>query len=231
MSKHKNLKKLLIIIIVTAVLVAIYVFLQNHRVFTGREFRQVRRYIGSYGTVAPIVIVILMTLSTLIPPLPLPIPLIEVTSGVIFGFLEGAIIVWLGQVISSFMAFATVRFFNKTFIGKFLKNKRWNFYETYLKERGTKAILITRATLSSPFNIISFMAGLSSMPWKAFLWSTSIGVIPETILYTFIGSQLRELHIRFIWLSSIILAISLAGFGITFITTSFLKPKLATKEK
>jgi uncharacterized membrane protein YdjX (TVP38/TMEM64 family) len=230
MPKHKNLKKIAIVILVVLLLIGIFFFLQGHHVLSRRALSELQRYILSYGAIAPLIIVLMILLSTAIPPLPLPIPLLEIASGVIFGFWEGWLIVWSGQIISSFAAFATVRFFNKTFMGKWLRNKQWGFYENYLKKSGTTAILVTRGTMSSPFNIISFVAGLSSIPWTSFLWATAIGVIPETVLYTLIGSRLRELHIRFIWLSSIILAISLAGFGITFLLTTYLKPKLITKK-
>jgi uncharacterized membrane protein YdjX (TVP38/TMEM64 family) len=231
MSKHKNLKKIIFIVLVVATLTGLFFLLQKNHVLSHRALRKEQQYVLSYGTLAPIVIISMMVISTAVPPLPLPVPLVEIASGVIFGFWEGWIIVWLGQIISSFMAFAVVRYFNKRFLGKWLKNKRWNFYHTYLRQSGVKAILITRATLSSPFNIISFLAGLSSMPWKSFLWATALGVIPETVLYTFIGSELGELHIRLIWLSTIVLAVSFLGFGITFLVTGYLKPKLIIKEK
>ena len=168
----------------------------------------------------------MILLNTIIPPLPIPIPIVELASGVIFGFWEGWIIAWLGQVISSFGAFAVTRFLNKTFLSRWINNKRWSFYQEYLNQSGIKAILITRSTMTSPFNIISFLAGSSTMPWVNFLWSTMLGVIPETLIYVLIGSQLRFLHIRLIWLSTIILAISLAGVGLTFLLTPYIKSQI-----
>lgn len=164
--------------------------------------------------------------NTIIPPLPIPIPLVEIASGVIFGFWEGWIIAWIGQFVSSVAAFALTRVLNKTFLFRWLNNKRWSFYEEYLSQSGAKAVLITRGTMTSPFNIISFLAGASSMSWFSFIWSTAIGVIPETILYVLIGSQLRYLHIRFVWLSTIVLAISLAGVGLTFLLTPYIKSQI-----
>jgi uncharacterized membrane protein YdjX (TVP38/TMEM64 family) len=230
MFKHKNFKRVVIAIAILLILVGLFFLLCGHNPLTRRGLRILQKYILSYGAIAPLIIVIMILLSTIIPPLPLPVPLVELASGAIFGFWEGWLIVWLGQIISSFVAFAVVRFFNKKFMGKWLRNKRWDFYQNYLKKSGTTAILVTRGTMSSPFNIISFLAGVSPIPWTSFLWATAVGVIPETLLYSFIGSRLRELHIRFIWLSTIILAIGLAGFGITFLVTAYLKPKIVAKE-
>lgn len=230
-KRDRNLKKIIFVILVITALTGLFFLLQKNHVLSHRALKEEQSYVLSYGPLAPIVVISMIVISTAVPPLPLPVPLVEIASGVIFGFWKGWVIVWLGQIISSFLAFAVVRYFNKKFLGKWLRSKRWNFYHTYLKQSGVKAVIITRATLSSPFNIISFLAGLSSMPWKSFLWATAVGVIPETVLYTFIGSELGELHIKLIWLSTIVLAVSFVGFGITFLVTGYLKPKLITKEK
>jgi len=224
--KKKNFKRIAIIILVTLLLVGLFFLLRNQNFLRRRLLRQFQDYVLSFGPLAPIIIILMIFLNTLIPPLPIPIPMVELASGVIFGFWGGWIVAWFGQIISSFSAFAVTRFLNKTFLSKWINNKRWSFYQEYLNQSGTKAILITRGTMTSPFNIISFLAGTSSMSWVSFLWATALGVIPETVLYVLIGSQLRYLHIRLIWLSTIILAISLAGVGLTFLLTPYIKSQI-----
>jgi len=229
MQKHKNFKKVVIIILAVLILVGLFFLLKNHNVLSRRSLRVLQKYILSFGIWAPLIIILLILLGTIVPPLPLPTPLVELISGVVFGFWKGWLIIWVGQIIASFVAFGIVRFFNKTFIHKWLSNKRWDFYKDFLDRRGTTAILVTRGTMTSPFNIISFLSGISSISWLSFLWATALGVIPETILYSLIGSQLRSLHIRFIWLSVAILTIGLLGFGVTFLTTAYLKSRFKEK--
>jgi uncharacterized membrane protein YdjX (TVP38/TMEM64 family) len=228
MSKHKNFKKVVIAILVILVLVGLFFLLRNHNILNRRVFRQFQKYILSFGIWAPLIIILMIILGTVIPPLPLPTPLIELTAGVVFGFWKGWFIIWFGQIISSFIAFGMVRFFNKTFVSKWLNNRRWDFYNDFLNRKGTSAILITRGTMTSPFNIISFLSGISSISPLSFLWATAVGVIPETVLYSLVGSQLRALHIRFVWLSAAVLIIGLVGFGVTFLTTAYLKSKFTS---
>jgi len=209
--------------------VGLFFLLKNYNVLSRRSLRVLQKYILSFGIWAPFIIVLMILLGTIVPVLPLPTPLVELISGLVFGFWKGLLIVWLGQIISSFVAFGIVKFFDKTFIHKWLSNKRWDFYKDFLNRKGVTAILITRGTMTSPFNIISFLSGISSISSLSFLWATAVGVIPETVLYSLIGSQLRNLHIRFVWLSIAILTISLLGFGITFLGTAYLKSKFKKK--
>jgi uncharacterized membrane protein YdjX (TVP38/TMEM64 family) len=226
----KTVKKVVVIALVIAVLVGLFFLFKGNNVLSRRAVRTLQRNILSYGALAPLIVIIMILLSTVIPPLPLPIPLVEMAAGMIFGFWEGWLIVWLGQIISSLAAFGIVRLFNKTVFGRWLEQRQWGFYLNYLKRTGAKAVAITRATMSAPFNIISFLAGLTPISWTSFLAATALGVIPETVLYALIGSQLRKIHIRFIWLSVIILAIGLAGFGISLILAAVIKPKITKAE-
>jgi uncharacterized membrane protein YdjX (TVP38/TMEM64 family) len=184
----------------------------------------------SYGALAPLIVIAMILLSTIIPPLPLPVPLVEIAAGIIFGFWKAWLIVWIGQILSSLVAFESSHLFQKTALGRWFSQRQWGFYRKYLDRSGAKAIFITRATMSAPFNIISFLAGLTTMKWTTFTFATALGVIPETFLYSLIGSQLRKIHIHFIWLSMIILAITLAGFGISLLMTALMKPKIMAKD-
>jgi uncharacterized membrane protein YdjX (TVP38/TMEM64 family) len=223
----KTVKKIVIIILIIAVMVGLFLLFKGNNVLSRRAVSALQKTILSYGALAPLIVIVMIILSTIIPPLPLPVPLVELAAGVIFGFWKGWLIIWLGQIVSSLAAFGTVRLFKKTIFGRWLEQRQWGFYLNYLKRTGAKAIVITRATMSAPFNIISFLASLTSISWTSFLAATAIGVIPETVLYALIGSQLRKIHIHFIWLSIIVLAISLIGFGISLIMATIMKPKIA----
>jgi uncharacterized membrane protein YdjX (TVP38/TMEM64 family) len=226
MPKFFKFEKIITFVFIVGVLIALFFLLKNNSYSSDKDLGDIQKYALSYGSFAPMVIVFMVIVSTALPPLPLPVPLIEIASGVIFGFWKGWIISWVAQLFSSFAAFTIVRLFNKSFAGDWLRNKHWGFYHEYIKEKGAKAILITRATMIAPFNIVSFVAGLTHIPWKVFLWSTAIGILPETFIYSFIGSGLRNLHINIVLLSTLILVIGLTGFGLTFLPIKYLRAKL-----
>ncbi len=167
--------------------------------------------IGSFGILSPLVVIFLVFLSTIIPPLPLPVPLIEIASGALFGFGYGFFIVWISQMISSLIAFKAARALSKRFFGRFLNNKIWNSYRTFISKKGALAVFIIRLTLAAPFNIISYLSGLTDMKTGRFLLATALGTIPEALIFSFVGSELRNIHIRLWYLFIAIIILGVMG--------------------
>jgi len=229
--KNKNFRKLLLILLVILLVsIAAYFLSHGSSYFGRRGIRQIRSYTQSFGIFSPFIIVFLIFLSTAIPPLPLPVPLIELSAGVAFGFIEGALIIWISQIGSSVLAFYIARFFKKRFFGaNIVKNDKWNFYRSYLNKRGAFAIFLIRFVMAAPFNIISYLAGLTQISILSFTIATALGTIPESLLYSFLGSQIRTLHIKFIYLSGLIIAIGSIGFIFTLVLMFLLKPQRQKK--
>ena len=157
-TKKPNYRKILLIAggVILAALIVVLIINSKHY-FSRRSIRDLRVLISSYGTLAPLAVFFLILLSTVIPPLPLPVPLVEVASGVLFGFWGGFVVTWLSQIGSSMVAFVISRLFRKSFIGRFLNTKILSAYKDFLEKRGATAVFITRATMAAPFNITSCM--------------------------------------------------------------------------
>lgn len=220
-----KIKKLFIILGIIAILsLVVFLIINNQHYFSRRAIRTNQRLINSFGSLAPLAALSLIVLSTLIPPLPLPIPLIEIASGLAFGFRAGFVLVWISQIISSILAFKTSKFFSNRFLGKILQNKFWNSYRSYIDQKGARAVFTMRATLGAPFNIVSFLAGLSQMDLKSFTLATILGTIPEALLFSLIGSELRNIHFR-LWY----LFIGIALFGVLGTCLTFINIRVLTK--
>lgn len=208
--KHRTLIVLIVVVIVLIV-AGIFFFRSTHP-FSRRAIRSIQSLISSFGSMSALAVVLLIVVSTLIPPLPLPVPLIEIAAGLLFGFLPGFLICWVGQMVSSILAFYSARVFGKKVFGRIVKNKFFDSYRDYLAERGSTAVLITRATLANPFNIISFLAGFSNMKFVKFFVPTIFGSITEALLFTFVGSQIRTVRIH-IWYVFLFVLIT-SGIGV-----------------
>lgn len=230
--KDKRVRKtIFIFLIIVFVAASVYLIVTGRHYFSRRSIRSIQHYIRSFGAYSPMVVLALIFISTAIPPLPLPIPLIEVAAGLAFGFLNGFLVVWLSQVVSSLFAFYISRLFRNTFIGKLIKNYSWQSYQHYLDKRGSLAVLLTRITMSAPFNMISFMAGISKMHISKFMIATILGTIPEAVLFSFVGSRLRNLHVSLWYLLILVVGIGLLGFFLNLFMMRILKPKLETQKQ
>jgi len=231
-TNKKHQKLLFISLIIVIAVVAAYFLFHSSNYFNRRGIRQIRNYIQSFGIFSPMIVIFLVFLSTAIPPLPLPVPLIELVSGVVFGFIGGALIIWISQIVASVFAFYIAKFFRKKFFGmSIIKDKKWNFYREYLNKKGAFAIFLIRFAMAAPFNIISYLAGLTQISFLNFIFATALGTIPESLLYSFIGSQIRTLHIKIFYLSILVILIGSIGFIFTLVFMFLLKPqKLQKKE-
>lgn len=210
MNKKRIIITAIIIIALTAV--AIYL-LRSQRHFYRRSIREIESIILSGDTTySPVIVVLLETISTAIPLLPLPIPLIEIATGLVFGFWEGFLVAWIAQIISSLIAFYLAKRFGKKILNRFNRFKFLEFYKNYLGNGQALSVFILRAVMAAPFNLVSFLAGLTDMKALNFTVATALGTIPEALLYSFIGSQI--MHTRLSLGIVFAIVILLAGLGL-----------------
>lgn len=232
LSKHSRLKWVLIVsFTIITILVSIYLIVNGRRYFTRRGIFSIQKELNSFGGFSPFMLFFLILLSTIVPPLPLPIPLIEMAAGLIFGFWYGFILVWISQIVSSLMAFLGTRYIGSRVMKGILKFRFFHFYQNYLEEKGPIAIFAIRFFMAAPFNIISFLAGLTHMETTNFILATAFGTIPEAILYSYVGFLLQSTRLR-LWYIFILVVLSGAiGPLITYIMLKYFQPRMLRKHK
>lgn len=230
--ESKGAKRLLLILLILIILVVgAYAIAHGNAFFSRSAFRTILRFIRSYGSFSPLAVIFLIMLSTAIPPLPLPIPLVEIVAGLIFGFWQGFLIVWLSQILSSILAFSLSRYFGGKLFGTVLNNHIWNLYQKFLHKRGPLAVFIIRATMAAPFNVISYLAGLTQMKLGEFSGATTLGVVPEAVLFTFIGSKLRIFRFNLSNVLILVVILGVLGWLLTLVTMKILQPKIKSEVK
>ncbi|MEM5799279.1 MAG: VTT domain-containing protein [Candidatus Aenigmatarchaeota archaeon] len=110
-----------------------------------------------------------------------------------FGLLAGATI-----------AFFISRYFGRRFVIKILGKEWINEVDKWINEHGTKAILIARIVPMIPFDLISYVSGLTRMGFKEYIIATIIGMIPRVIFLVYLGGTAKSI-------------LSLIGLGLDFI--------------
>ena len=65
-----------------------------------------------------------------------------------------------------------------------------NQIDTFFDRYGKNTILICRLLPFVSFDIVSYGAGLTSMPFLSFFMATGIGQLPATIVYSYVGGML-----------------------------------------
>ena len=157
---------------------------------------QVIKLIRSWGVAAPLMSVLLMITQAIVAPI--PAFLITAANGMVFGSFWGALISWIGALMGALTSFYIARLFKKVALRKIVRNQKTAEFIIHAGEkRGFYVILLSRLLPFISFDIISYMAGLSGIrPW-AFILGTALGMLPATIIYTFIGHEIPAMEKNF----------------------------------
>jgi uncharacterized membrane protein YdjX (TVP38/TMEM64 family) len=115
---------------------------------------------------------------------------LTIVAGTLFGALWGTIYVAIGGALSTLVGFFFAKWFGRDLIQPLLNNsKATKILDIWSKEYGKKAVLIMRLC-NMPWDIVSYWAGLTDIPFKDFYVASLIALVPTSFLYTYFGTQL-----------------------------------------
>jgi len=131
---------------------------------------------------------------------PLPAEVIAMANGMVFGPLLGLALTWVGAMLGAAVAFALARRFGRPFVARLVPERHWHRVEAWTARRSAGALLMARLVPVISFNLINYAAGLTGVPWRTFLWTTGIGILPVTILCVVLGERLLAAPV-WVWLA------------------------------
>jgi uncharacterized membrane protein YdjX (TVP38/TMEM64 family) len=151
---------------------------------------RVREIILSSGFLAPLMFMILQILQVLFAPVP------GEATGILGGYLFGA---WPSFIYSSIalatgsaFAFAIGHLFADAFRDRFSKTKVYRKFN-HLVFKGDFVIPFFLFLFPGfPKDSLSYLLGLSTMPFKVFIFIASIARMPGTLVLSFEGAQVYE---------------------------------------
>jgi len=175
-----------------------------------RDFEGLRQFILSYGEWAAVVSIFLMVIQSLVPFVPGLV--ITITNAWVFGWQYGALYSWIGALLGAILDFGVARWYGRLVVEKFVNMTYLSRTDTFLQKYGLFAVFITRLTPIIPFKVVSYGAGLTTMPLWKFVLATAIGQAPATILYSILGQNITH-NIRItIAITSLLICICLIAY-------------------
>lgn len=222
-------KKLLLTSILIIAIILFFRFIKIERYINFQVLKENREYLFDlvkdyYWISVLIYIFIYILVAAFSIPVSVPLTLI---SGFLFGILPAVIYTNIGATIGAIITFLIIRYFlgnkvQRTYQEKLVKfNKNMEIY-------GANYLLLARFIAIIPFFLVNILVALTKIPLKTFIWTTSLGIIPGSIVYTYAGKHIISINsAKEIFSSKIILAfVILILFGLTSI---FIKKVIATK--
>lgn len=143
--------------------------------------------LGAIGGIAFIFIYILATVAFF------PGSILTLGAGVVFGVLWGSIYVFIGATLGATLAFLVGRYFARDWIAKKIAgNEKFSAIDRAVGKEGFKIVLLTRLSPIFPFNLLNYAFGVTGVSLKDYFLG-SIGMLPGTIMYVYLGSLAGDL--------------------------------------
>jgi uncharacterized membrane protein YdjX (TVP38/TMEM64 family) len=138
--------------------------------------------LGYIGGIAFIAIYILATVAFL------PASILTLGAGAVFGVVWGSLYVFVGATLGAIAAFLIGRYLARDWISnKIAGNQKFAAIDQAVAHSGFKIVLLTRLSPLFPFNLLNYAFGITGVGLKDYAIA-SIGMLPATVMYVYIGS-------------------------------------------
>lgn len=142
-------------------------------------------WVQSLGVLGPIAFMVIYNLATI---LFIPGSVLTLGGGVLFGVFWGSIYVFIAATIGATVAFFIGRYLSRDWVSRQLeKYPKFQAIDSAVAREGLKIVFLTRLSPLFPFNLLNYAFGITQVSLKDYILG-SIGMIPGTIMYVYLGS-------------------------------------------
>jgi uncharacterized membrane protein YdjX (TVP38/TMEM64 family) len=152
--------------IIKAIIISLFVLglIWFYQTYLQISPQQIRDWILSFGIFAPVLFMIIYTIRPLIL---FPASILSLGGGLAFGAFWGTVLTVVGATAGAVLSFWVARK-----LGKNIANKTWKgkgeVVQHQLEEHGFLYVILLRLIPVINFDIISYLAGISKIKFKAF---------------------------------------------------------------
>ena len=146
--------------------------------------------VRSWGWLAPLVFIAIQALQVIISPIPG-----EVTGpvgGVLFGTFWGVVYSTIGLTAGTLFCFWVGHRWGEPLVRAWLSDHNWNRMNFILEAEGAIICFILYLIPGFPKDIISYLFGISPMPFWVFAVASTVGRLPGTVLSSYFGAHVAD---------------------------------------
>ena len=187
-----NRKRIILIVIVLVALIFIWVsepatYLTFENLKQNREALQ--HFVNKHYLESALIFIFIFVSTAFIIPGAI---IMSVAGGLFYGVLMGTLYINIGSTVGATMSFLASRYL----IGQWVQKRYHMQLETFNREidrHGTNYLITLRIIPILPFFMVNYLAGLTRISTKKFFLTTSLGMLPGSLVYTFAGQQFSEI--------------------------------------
>lgn len=136
---------------------------------------------------------------------------LTISGGFLFGTLPAMIYANISATIGAALCFL----FSRYLIGSWIQNKYSDKiikFNKEIEENGSNYLLTVHLMPIFPFFLINLISGITKVSLKTFIWTTTIGILPASFVYSFAGTNLGNIQsVKDILSLNILLALMTLG--------------------
>eukprot|EP00613_Pedinella_sp_CCMP2098_P082322 CAMPEP_0171992236 /NCGR_PEP_ID=MMETSP0993-20121228/277838_1 /TAXON_ID=483369 /ORGANISM="non described non described, Strain CCMP2098" /LENGTH=387 /DNA_ID=CAMNT_0012645279 /DNA_START=84 /DNA_END=1248 /DNA_ORIENTATION=+ len=142
-------------------------------------------------TASAVIVLSFIPLSLTFVPLDGPIYLV---AGFMFGFLPGSLLCWFGYNLGSWVGFVVGRYmFRSWFLSRTRGNTFVQAVRLAVRDNALVLVMLLQVAPIMPYSMVCYFFGTSDCPFSTYAGGTALGVIPNTLFFTFIGSSMETI--------------------------------------
>ena len=158
------------------------------RLYRDKHF--MREAVAAWGLMAPLVFVGIQALQVIVSPIPGEIT--GPVGGALFGTTWGLVYSTVGLTIGTLACFGLGRLWGEPLVRSWLSEHNWHRMNFVVEAEGAILCFILYLIPGFPKDIVSYLFGVSPMPFWLFALVSTIGRIPGTWVSSYFGAHVGE---------------------------------------
>src|SRR2546425_12124992 len=158
------------------------------RLYQDKHF--LKETVRGWGYMAPLVFIAIQAFQVIIPPIPGEIT--GPVGGALFGTFWGVVYSTLGLPVGTLFCFWVGRRWGEPLVRPWLSEHNWNRMSFILEAEGAIICFILYLIPGFPKDIISYLFGISPLPFWVFAVVSTVGRLPGTVLSSYFGAHVAE---------------------------------------
>ncbi len=123
----------------------------------------------------------------------LPGSVIVMSAGYLYGLSVGSCLALLGVTFGAFAAFMSGRVLVRGWVLSRLEgHPRLQALDRAVYDQSFVIVALTRLSVIIPFNLLNYVYGVTGVRKTAYVVATAVGMIPATVLWTYVGTLAKN---------------------------------------
>mgnify|MGYP006421154897 CR=1 FL=1 len=161
---------------------ALFLLTPLHQLLDRAYFAELLRNSGHWA------IALFVLTYTILTVLGIPGTMLTVAGGAAFGVVQGTLWSVVGATFGAIGAFWVARYLLRGWAKRqFGRHKRLKQFDRAVRRYPWQFVFAVRFAPISPFNVVNFLFGLTPIHWIPYSVGTFFGIMPGTLLYTWLG--------------------------------------------